>query len=80
MYGTARNCPALEVLHDPRQLCSKPHAPPQVRFVRRSQRALDFRWKPATVFGAIIFDQVTRHERKNPMVLSQPKNFAPFER
>jgi len=72
-----RDCPrlpALEVLHDARQFGGEPQVAPQVRFVRRSQRALDFRWKPPT-----MFDQVACRERKNSMVLRQAKNFAPVE-
>ena len=67
--------PALEVLQDARQFGAEPQAAPQIRFERRSQRARDFGWKAAGMFG-----QVARRERKNSMVLSQAKNFAPVER
>src|SRR5208282_2889969 len=66
--------PAFEVLHNARQFGAEPQAAAQVRLIRRSQRALNFRGKPAS-----MFDQVAGREWKDSMVLRQAKNFAPVE-
>jgi hypothetical protein len=62
------------MLHDARQFGGESQAAPQVRFVFRSQRALDFGRKPAPEFG-----QVARRKRKNAMVLRQTQEFAPVD-